>query len=248
MRYGFLRIGAGLIAILFAAAPVLADQPATQPAPTTAPASAWPKLFSELASTDLDTRIAARRSLMQLQRSDLPALREIVAHSHPILPAQAAVLHDIVQEIYLAGDKYEVEPKKGFLGILMDEAQRADVGAENDGNYPIGIIVADRFPGFCASRSLVDGDIILGLATPFTPFRSRMDLTNAVGGSPPGTVVGLLVLRQGQIMSVTLTLDAHPAQQLVIDDNGAMFRADRQRKFEAYWHANFKSLLPQQLG
>jgi hypothetical protein len=227
---------------------------------------------------------------MRLTRADLPALRDIVAQARPILPAQAVVLHEIVQEIFLASDPYETQFKvpgtdrmsgeptsmiveaptaakaaeiagkkidvgkvsnvkatTGFLGILMDDGGRSDVGAENDGNYPIGVIVADRIPGFCASRYLLDGDIILGLSSPFTPFRSRLDLTGAVGGSPPGTVVGLLVLRRGQIISVTLTLDPKPAVQL-LEDNGVIFRNDRQRKFDAYWQANFKSLLSQQLG
>jgi len=248
MSFGSCRIWLVVIAMTVAAGPVSASEaPALRP-PTTAPASeTWPKLFAELASADLQTRDTARITLMRLTRADLPAVRDMVVKSRPILPAQAAALHEIVQEIYLAGEKYETTPQQGFLGIMMDELPRADLVPENDLHRPIGVIVADRIPGFCAARNLISGDIILGIASPFTPFRSMEDLKNAVGGSPPGTVVGLLILRRGQVMRVMLTLDAKPIDALLLDA-GVNFRAERQKKFDAYWQSTFKPLLVQQLG
>jgi hypothetical protein len=302
------------------------DLPTTR-ATIAPPSDSWPQLFTELASADLQTRESARVQFMRLTRDDLPALRGLVTRSRPLLPAQAAALHEIVQEIYLAGEKYptaaqpfaddpEVRrqlqllgatqqqaqqivesmqaiatgddtaqraiekataqlmqqrrqdgqqiqramqqlqqqansqataPQFGFLGIWMDELQQVDQVPENDLHRPMGVIVADRIPGFCAARNLINGDIILGLASPFTPFHGMDDLKGAVGGSPPGTVVSLLVLRRGQVMRVTLTLDAKPSGTLLLDA-GISFRAERQKKFDAYWQATFKPLLVQQLG
>jgi hypothetical protein len=249
MSYGLPKLGLAVIAMLIAIAPVsAAESPASRPA-TTAPAKeSWPTIFSDLSSADPQTREAARTALMRLNRADLPELREIVAKARPIRPAQAAALHDIVQEIFLAGEKFEVSPGLGFLGVIMDEADsQIDVVQENDLHRAMGVIVCDRFPGFCAARNLVTGDIILGIASPFTPFRSRLDLTGAVGGLKPGTVVRLVILRRGQVITLTLTLDHHPADSL-LQDGGVSFRAERQRKFDAYWLANFKPLLSQQLG
>src|SRR5579864_1187552 len=82
--------------------------------------ASFQKLFDDLASTDVGVRETARLSLMRLRREDLPALRTLVQKARPLRPAQAAVLREIVQEIFLASETYERDAKTGFLGVIMD--------------------------------------------------------------------------------------------------------------------------------
>src|SRR3954469_16269738 len=74
--------------------------PATQPFPELDHAR---RLVAQLADTDYERREAARIALMGLRRADLPALREAVRQSVPLMPSQVAVLRDIVTHVYLTG-------------------------------------------------------------------------------------------------------------------------------------------------
>jgi hypothetical protein len=219
----------------------LAEHPATQPA--------IQKLFVELASGDDSVRQAARLGLMRLNREDLPALRSVVERARPLRPAQAAALREIVQEIYLSGEIYKREPGKGFLGVMMDDSAtivRAE-WADNEVPAGAGVIVAERIPGFCAARWLIDGDVILGTISPLHIFKSAMDLQSTIGGLGAGATVRLSVLRRGRVMEVTLKLDAMPVEMEDADQRIA-FRAKRQKKFEDYWNREFEPLLHQSVG
>jgi hypothetical protein len=219
--------------------------------PTTAPADQrlmahW---LSELASQDAAIRESARDHLMHMGRSELPALQQLVAKQRPLAPSQAAGLRQIVQEIYLAGEVYEKDPTHGFLGILMDESAftTRDLQQPNDNTQIPGVVVADRFAGFCASRSLRDGDVILGTVDPPQVFNSPTDLKFAVSGLEPGSVIQLQVLRHGQVIQIPLTLDSKPTE---VDNLNAAegFRARRAVKFDQYWQQSFAPLLKESLG
>lgn len=247
-----------LVIWIFLASSLWAATPSTQPTqpapPTTAPgAPADPRLvarwFGELASSDPAVRDAARNRLVRLDRADLPRLQQLVRAAQPLAPSQLAALKPIVQEIYLAGEPYKQNTMMGFLGILMDESALAarDLQQPNDTGQTPGVVVADRFPGFCASRSLHDGDVILGTTNPAQAFNSSTDLKTAITGLEPGTIVHLQVLRHGQVVDVPLTLDCKPAD-VDSTDTAESFRRERAEKFDQYWREAFAPLLKESVG
>ncbi|HEY2589089.1 MAG TPA: hypothetical protein VGI81_25320 [Tepidisphaeraceae bacterium] len=187
---------------------------------------------------------------MRLDRADLATLQQLVRHSRPLAPAQAAALRPIVEEIFLAGEPYKKEATQGFLGIMMDQSGfgARDLQQPNDiGGQASGVVVADRFPGFCASRSLHDGDVILGAAEPAQAFNSPEDLKFAIGSLQPGSVVRLQVLRHGQVVEVPLKLDCKPAEVDSVE-TAESFRRERAEKFDQYWHDTFAPLLKESVG
>jgi len=205
--------------------------------------------LSDLASPDAAVREASQAQLMRLTRPDLQALEGLLERSRPLAPSQAAALRQIVREVYLAGEDYEKDATKGFLGILMDKSALGtrDLQQPSDVVLVPGVVVEDRIPGFCASRMLRDGDIILGTSEPAQVFNSPSDLQFAIAGLEPGSVVRLQVLRQGQLMEVRVTLDSRPLEADGID-SAEGFRDRRTKKFDEYWQANFANLLKQRLG
>jgi hypothetical protein len=244
--------------LMIAAAPAVADATATtQPAPTTlgpatlpaSEAASMGRWLSDLASSDSATRESARVQLMRLNRDDLPALEKWVEHARPLAPSQAVALRQIVQEVYLAGEEYEKKENQGFLGIMMDAASLSnrDLPRQNDHEAAPGVVVADRIPGFCASRMLVDGDVILGTTDPPHVFNSPADLQTVIVASDPGTIIHLQVLRHGQVIDVPLKLDCKP-----IEADGELatenFRLRRAEKFNDYWRASFAPLLKEIIG
>jgi hypothetical protein len=207
------------------------------------------QFLSDLASPDADVREAATSQLMRLTRPDLQSLQRLVERTQPLAPSQAAALRQIVREVYLAGEDYEKDASKGFLGILMDKGGLGtrDLQQPNDVAPIPGVVVEDRFPGFCASRMLRDGDIILGTMEPPEVFNSPSDLQLAIAGLEPGSVVRLQVLRQGQLVEVRVTLDSWPVEAANFD-LAEGFRDRRIKKFDEYWQANFANLLKARLG
>src|SRR6185437_9737492 len=146
--------------------------PATQPA--SGGKSSIGRLLGNLANPDPQVRLAGRTGLMRLKREDLPQLRAVIEKGQPLMPSQAAVLRQIVREIYLSGEKYEPEGH-AFMGIMMDigSSLQADFVPDNDSAITaLGVIVADCIPGFCAARGLLEGDVILGTANPYEPFHN----------------------------------------------------------------------------
>lgn len=224
------------------------DVPTTRP--TTAPSdrATVAKWLTDLASTDPAARDTARSHLMRLHRADLPTLQQLLRRDHPLAPAQAMTLRQVVQEIYLAGEPYDKDPSNGgFLGIYMDGASSAtrDLQQANDAPKTPGIVVADLFSGFCAARVLREGDVILGTVSPVQVFNNVDDLKTAVGGAEPGSTIHLQVLRQGQVIQVPLTLDPRPAE---IEFSAESFRRQRAEKFDDYWREAFAPLLKQAVG
>ena len=126
-----------LFAIGFFAANAPAAAPTMRPIPSTSPAApdatgpeksanhesdpavrkcAIARLFSELASADARVREAARGSMMEGRRTDLPDIRDLVREHYPLFPSQAVVLKEIVTQMYLADAMYDTNGRDGFLG------------------------------------------------------------------------------------------------------------------------------------
>jgi len=225
------------------------QDPTSQPAPAAGASRPIARWVKELTSSDAAVRDAARNKLMDLRRKDLLELRRAVEQSRPLVPSQTMALRQIVEEVFLSGEDYKKDPSHGFLGILMDDATMAlrDTTQQTDVRPSPGVVVADRIPGFCASRMLLDGDLILGTSDPPQVFNSAEDLRLAISSVDPGTVVHLQVLRHGQVVRVPLKLDCKPMEADNIPD-AENFRRRRAEKFEDYWRQTFGPLLKETIG
>src|SRR5438067_1326230 len=210
-----LTLGLMLVVTLLTTAVLIAAEggPATAPA-TTQPAAVQSiasikRLIAELAADNYPARDHARLTLMGLQRSQLGALREAVKQSLPLEPSQVIVLREIVTQVYLAGDLYLAEEDgMGFLGIHLPNWDRPEDRALL--SVERGVVVMARVPGFCAFRMLQDGDVLLSMTSPSgvkVAFSTQDQLASTVHSVPAGETVTFEVLRQGEILSVTITLD-----------------------------------------
>ena len=236
-----------LVLLAMAPLPLRAQGPATQPTTQPADNAAMHKWLADLASADSSVRDSARTKMMTLTRDDLPALQKLVAESRPLAPSQAIAIRQIVQEVYLAGEPYKADENKGFLGILMN-----DSGSEvrdfdhGDVHGDPGVVVAERIPGFCASRMLLDGDVILGTTNPRLLFTDSSALKQAIQAVLPGETIHLQVLRNGRVIDVPLTLDPTPAEASIPTITG--FKLRRAAKFQEYWESTFAPLLREEVG
>jgi hypothetical protein len=243
----------GLMLVLLLAPAVIAAEggpataPATQPAAVQSIASIK-RLIRELAADNYPARDGARLALMGLNRSELGALREAIKQSLPLEPSQVIVLREIVTQVYLAGDLYLPETDgMGFLGIHLPDWQRAEDRALLSTEH--GVVVMGRVPGFCAFRMLQDGDVLLSMAAAGgvnVELSTKEQLIAAVKSVRAGERATFEVLRQGEIRSITITLDRKPLNL----DSGQIeeFTGRRAEKAEQLWERDFAPLLAEQLG
>ncbi|HEX5242655.1 MAG TPA: PDZ domain-containing protein [Tepidisphaeraceae bacterium] len=235
----WLHLAAPILAIVLGASAGAQTRPATEPAtrPThlAKDVAHW---FAELVHPDAATRVQAMTQLMGLDASDLPTLREVVKKNRPLAVAQASVLRQIVTQVFLASETYDVASDQGFLGIFMPPLETPDATD--------GALVSERCPGFVSMQMLHEGDVILSVQLPAKrPVRihSPGELTSAMTGAKAGNKVQLEVLRQGQIIDVVVRLDPRPAQAEVGIEAMRDFNRQRQDRADAYWDKNFASLL-----
>lgn len=235
-----------------------AEKPAKPEAAATKPAAAADKvapvkaLIEQLASDKFQTREAARVALMGVKRADLGLIREAVVRSLPLAPSQVAALRDIVTHVYLTGHEYPVsEDEAGFLGVRLPDVFNEDDRGMAALGY--GVPIVSRVPGFCAYRMLHNGDIVLGMAdgADVTAFASPEALSGKVRGVPAGRTVTFVVLRQGRIIHVPITLDRRPAalENANMRPNGLVdFITPRENAADEMWERDFAPLLAETLG
>jgi hypothetical protein len=228
--------------------------------------------FGDLAASDAAVRDRAYSAMLGMTRADLPVLRRIIEHARPIAPSQRAPLREVVTHVFLSGEPYPAEPKAGFLGLLIPTLESVDVRgddkADDDDDSPApqpppgiinindviggplmqvaastGVPIEYRIPGFCAFRSLREGDVILGIVRP-VPRRLREwgELSPTVIRFHAGDTVTFEVLRQGKLIEVPIKLDARP---LVPNENAWMTEIlpAREAAAEEYWMTNFAPLV-----
>jgi hypothetical protein len=239
------------ILCLFLAGISLASPPATKPAANDQIA----KWFKDLANGDPSIRQTAREALMGISRDDLKTLRAIVEKTRPLAPSQATALHDIVEQVFLAGERYPEFPNRpGFLGVRFETPMAMVLEATGEQENS-GVVVASCIPGFCANRFLQTGDVIIGVnSTANTRIRTKEDLMQAIGNASADDEVHLQVLRGGQEFEVTLKLSARPLwapqmQRPIVQPVGPFVGAppkttddeirDRERKADEYWDQDF---------
>lgn len=262
------RAPIGLLALALLAVPVTAQTSALQrptrqleqPAPTPAPQPAHAKradppdlapmrqAFAELDDPDAAVRDAARLKLMGMRRKDLPAFKNFVRDSTPLAPSQAAVLRQIVMQVFLAGEPYMTNNAEGFLGVRMQTTSVRMPAPDGADQFPpaVGVVIVERYPGFAGARMFVDGDVVLGVVErPDVRAMGTDEFQFIVRSVTPGTTIHFQVMRQGQIVRVPVAPDPRPfeADGLMQD---LIYR--RQRMAEAYWEDNFAPVIQEGVG
>ena len=205
--------------------------------------------FGELDDADSSVREQARVKLMGMRRRDLPAFQKLIEDSRPLMPAQAAVLRQIVTHVYLAGEEYTTTGTEGFLGVRMQETSvRIPAGDTPDRFSPsVGVVIVERMPGFVGARMLLDGDVVLGVAErPEVRSMGVNDFQLVVRQITPGTTVHFQVMRQGQVMRVPVTLDPRPFDPEAFILQDLIYR--RQQKADDYWNRSFGPLVKESVG
>ncbi len=232
--------------------------PAT--APTTEAVALDPairRVFVRLADTDPVVRDAARESLMGLPSDALPKLLAIVRDADPLLPAQAAVLQEVVSHVYLTGERYAPmtdvdDPNRQQLRHVIG-LRGPDLSFGGGLGVPLGIPVVDRWPGFPARRVLRDGDLILGIyiekqqpleQLPNRPTHMISILQEAIRDHPDVLDIDLSILRDGRVIRVSMTLVPQAADTLrAAIQPGDTFLDGRQQRATKYWDDNFAALV-----
>ncbi len=216
-----------LAALLLGAAPastqsVSADDPAT---------AHLRKLFGALADSDPALRQAARDSLMLMGAADLPLLQRIVEQSGDLQPGQRAALHEIVCQVYMAGQPYSGDDLSGFMGV--------HVGPAEFEGHCLGVEIIERLPGFCGYACFHNGDIITALVSdPPLELLDPNDLIILVTHNfRAGQFLVFDVLRQGNHVHVLVRLMPHPLE------DARTLSTTRSAEAEQYWEAHFSPLL-----
>jgi hypothetical protein len=228
--------------------------------------------FGDLAASDAAVRDRAYSAMLGMTRPDLPVLRRIIERARPIAPSQRAPLREIVTHVFLSGEPYPAEPKAGFLGLLIPTLESVDVHGDDkpddaddadDPAPPPGIInindvigiqlmqvaartgvpIEYRIPGFCAFRSLREGDVILSIVRPVPRRLGEWgELSPTVIRFRAGDTVTFEVLRQGKLIEIPIKLDARP---LVANENAWMTEIlpAREAAADEYWATHFAPLV-----
>ncbi len=194
----------------------------------------------DLSNMDDATREQARIELMGIARDDLPLLRRIVTEMRPLQPNQNAVLRDVVEHVYLAGEAYESDGF-GFLGVIQSPD---DPAADEEGYSPV--IVVGRVPGFAAYRMLQDGDVITAINDHFPrKMHNNAELRASIGLRHAGDIVHLSVLRQGKNIDVPIKLSGRPIELNLVQAATRLeqLKNERQDKADKYWEDHFEALL-----
>jgi hypothetical protein len=222
---------------LCAAAMSLAQIPATQPS-----GKLLREWVGQLGSDDSQIRENALDHLMQLTKDDLPALRSAAIAQAPLMPGQIAAIHQVVTEVFMAGESYRVDPDSlgGFVGLHWDSPM--DQGT-------VGALVGERLPGFPAARALRSGDLIVGFADwPTIKITGHGDFAQVVRSLLPGQTVRLEVQRNGRLIVVPIVLDFipvdAPADPAVAETWLRNWLADRAAKAEDFWNRQFAVIDP----
>jgi PDZ domain len=206
-----------------------------------APFSNLSQQLRDLNDPDPALRAHAREELMSLKRSDLDALRQIVAQSHPLSPEEITVLHEIVTQVILA-DANTLKPSdssKGFLGARPEGCQVPNP----DGTMRPAILVCQCVAGFDAYRMLRTGDVILTVNENPQVVGNVQSFMAVIQSLSPGQSVSLQILRGGRVQKTTVMLSARP----VSADNPNLPDPleTAEEIVEQYWRTTFEPIMIQ---
>jgi hypothetical protein len=193
-------------------------------------------LIVQLGSDNPQFRQEALSQLMDMKKQDLPALRAAALGQSPLLPGQIGAIRQAVSQIFLAAERYRVDPEVpgGFLGLHWTAPP--DPSAE-------GVVIDERIPGFAAYRLIQPGDVIVQIVDfPAVQLHGNRELVQVVQRMWPGQVLHLKLLRLGRPINVALVLDFLPVE--LNAGNADSWIQDRNQRAEDYWNREFSVLEP----
>ncbi len=167
---------------------------------------------NDLNDLSSDRREAAYQSLLNLGPGDLANLTSIASELSPLTIEQSDVVRDVAIHLYLSTVGYDAEPptsvdKQSCMGITL--GQENETTPLEDGKAVPAIAVIGRVPGFPAYAALHDGDQIIAVRTP-SGAAGVADFRDFISSSVPGTVVTVIVMREGKLTPVQVRLRPRP--------------------------------------
>ena len=197
-------------------------------------------LIEQLASADPAVRQVAEQALMDLKRSDLPALREAALAQQPLGPGQVVALHEVVTQVFLASEPFSADPEQaGFLGVRFSPDEQFQMSD--------GILVLDRITGFPAYQYLQGGDLIVKFVDwPAIAIHRSDDIIRTVNWLSPGDVVRLGIVRHGRYITVAIPLDFRPLELVGLTTEGQIsaWVDARQARADEFWDSEFSVINP----
>ncbi len=136
------------------------------------------------------------------------------------------------------------EIQRGWLGV-----QHAEITLESADAYGIdptqsGTIIVFVFPGDPADiAGLQEGDIIIQVGD--VPVLVSDDLNREVGALPAGTAVDFVILRDGEELTLSVTLGLRPSEEELLTYQGQVPESDRFRGITA---RSITGIIARQLG
>lgn len=225
----------------------VAQHPDAAAAPTTsAPAVGMDQLrkwVEELGDLEATRREAAYDRLLELNRSDLSELQRVAAGFRPLTPSRSIALQQVVEHLYLKGEKYEANDTAGFLGVRLGDVIEWEAAGQDTKPGPhTGVMIAGRMAGFGGFQALRDGDIIVAVADrPATLISSLESLRVVIQSFSAGQMIHLQVIRQGRYIRTSAVLDGTPV--LVGQSTLEELLLQRREKAEEYWRTHFADLM-----
>lgn len=223
---------------LFLAGAIAGAAPSTQPADRKLGLA-----YMGLSDVDAAVRARSRQELMDLKRSDLPALKRALEPIAPLNESSAAMLREIVMHVWLREEPYQQDPM-GFLGITMNTALEVEADAPQ-------VVVSSRMIGFCGFQALQDGDAIVGIAEHPTPRAiPREEFIDAVKAFDPGQQIHLKLLRRGKEIQVEVKLNGRPRDptngqnEIAFQNHIYELLHARSEAAEGFWDKEFGAMVP----
>lgn len=205
--------------------------------PATRPQADFGGIIAALGGTDPSAREAAQDSLFDLRFEDLAGLRAALVAAGGQSPEVWSAIKPAVLQIAAANEPYPKQADQSFLGVQLD---RLPVISGPPGREVAGIRINSRQLGFQANRYLRDGDLITAINGQIIG-ATDVDFSIRIRSHPPGTLLNLTLLRDGQSREVSFVADHRPdVEDLQL---GQAFFIERRNRAEAYWAREFGALV-----
>lgn len=207
---------------------------------TTQPAQSLRQLVTALAADEPVVRDAAHKQLLQLNRAELPALKEVVASGAAKLPSQQEALKDVVRHVFLSGEPYplDVESRLSFIGLGLGASFRPLHFVDGTGRLGVGF--DHRLPGFPGYAVLEEGDVIVGVEElPDLQFEGQNPLGAIRTRFAAGEVIHLIVLRDDRTLRLPLRLAQTPVWG---GGDANQMMSERILLADEYWEREFAPL------
>ena len=112
------------------------------------------------------------------------------------------------------------EVRRGWLGVQHTDITPAVAEAYEMDPDQVGTLVVNVFPGDPAALAgIQEGDVIIQVGD--TPIIVGDDLNDAIGNLVAGSVVDLVLVRDGASLTVTVSLGLRPSEEELVDYQGS---------------------------